>query len=65
MPCEGVARPSIALTIVAVPLSPPGIIAPGPPMRIRGLTVIARTTAERPRIIVTSRLGRGLGPLLP
>ena len=66
MPCEGVARPPIALTIVAVPLSPPGIIAPVPPMHIRGLTVIARTTAERPRIIVTSvaRSDVGLPPVV-
>jgi hypothetical protein len=54
VPREGIPRVSIALTMVAVPLRPTRIIVAIAPMLVRGLPIVARTAAERPRIFVIS-----------
>jgi hypothetical protein len=54
MPREAVAGLSIALTIVAVPLRPTGIISIVAPVVVRGLPVVPWTAAERPGLLVIS-----------
>ncbi|HEX5107291.1 MAG TPA: hypothetical protein VFV95_02535 [Vicinamibacterales bacterium] len=62
---ERIARLSIALTIVAVPVRPTGIITPIPTMVI-GLPVVSWTATEYPRIVVLSiaRPEVGLPPVV-
>jgi hypothetical protein len=49
---ERVAHPTIALSTVAVALTPTGIITTISAVLVRGLPIAARTAAERPRIVV-------------
>jgi hypothetical protein len=58
---ECIPRVSIALAMVAVPFRPSCIIPAIPSVISRAFPIIARTTTERPRIVVISAARSDLG----